>query len=116
MPSYVTVYRVSVAEQLVPLVTEAEALLNRPGANGVTIRNVAVVPRAGYLYVLADAPEPALVTDLFDTGSLESISIAEVDAVEWGRLIALPPWPDSGAVDEHVAGAEFESARIPATA
>lgn len=116
MPSYVTVYRASAAEQLVPLVTVAEALLNRPGANRVTIRNIAVVPRTRRLYLYVDAPEPALVADLFDTGSLESISIAEADAVAWGRLIALPPWSDGGATDEHGAGAAFESARVPATA
>ena len=118
MPSYITVHRTSVPEQLLPLVTIAEALLNRPNANGVTVRNVAVMPRTGRLYVHADAPEPALLADLFGNWSLESISIAEADAIAWGRLIALPSWPDGSATDvyEAEAEAELESACIAAMA
>lgn len=115
MPSYITVHRTSDPEQLVPLVTIAEALLNRPNANGVTIRNVAVVPRTGRLYVHADAPGPAPLTTLFGAWSLESISITEADGPEWGRLIALPPWAD-GATDAPETGAELELVCVPAMA
>ncbi len=90
MPSYISEHRAGRLEELSPLVELAEALLDQPLAAGVTIRNLAVVPRVGRLYVYTDAPEPAVIRRLFSTNSLSPVSVIEADEIEWCRLIRLP--------------------------
>ncbi len=83
MPSYITVHRAARPERLSPLIALAESLLDRPIAAGVTIRNVAVVPRRGRVYVHAEAPAPASLDGLFEGHALAPISITEADSAEW---------------------------------
>jgi hypothetical protein len=93
MPSYLSVHRATTLEQLPSLLQRAEALLSRPTAD-VTVRNVAVVPRTGHLYVHADASAPALVSRLLAQCGLAPLSIAEAGRVKWGRLIGARPTPE----------------------
>ena len=86
MPSYLSIHRATTMEQLPTLLKRAEALLSRPMAD-VTVRNVAVVPRTGHLYVHTNASTPALVSRLLAECGLAPVSIAEAGHVEWGRLI-----------------------------
>ena len=87
MPSYLSVHRAATREQLPPLLKRAEALRSQPPAAGITIRNVAVVPRTRCLYIHADAPAAALVSGLLAECGLAPVSIAEASRVKWGRLI-----------------------------
>jgi hypothetical protein len=90
MPSYISEHHAGRPEELSPLVELAEALLDQPLAAGVTIRNIAVVPRTGRWYVRTDAPEEAVVRTLFQSDSLSPVSVVEADDIAWRRLIALP--------------------------
>jgi hypothetical protein len=86
MPSYLSVHRAPTLEKLPSLLAQTEALLSRPTA-AVTIRNVAVVPRTGHVYVHADASAPALISCLLAECGLAPVSITEAGRVKWGRLI-----------------------------
>jgi hypothetical protein len=90
MPSYLSVHRAPTLEQLPSLLAQTEALLSRPTAN-VTIRNVAVVPRTGHMYVHADASAPALISCLLAKWGLAPLSITEAGRVKWGRLVGARP-------------------------
>ncbi len=90
MPLYISEHRAGKPEELSPLIELAEALLDQPLAAGVTIRNIAVVPRTGRLYMRTDAPEAALVRGLFRSDSMRPVSVVEAGDEEWWRLIALP--------------------------
>jgi hypothetical protein len=89
MPSYISEHLAGRPEELSPLVELAEALLDQPLAAGVTIRNIAVVPRTGRLYMRTDATEAADVRGLFQSDSLYPVRVVEADDVTWRRLIAV---------------------------
>lgn len=94
MPSYLAVQRIAVPEQLSLLVTLAESLLAGSIFDDVIIRNIALVPRLGRLYLHVDAPAPTLVSAFLSARSPAPVSVAEAERVEWGRLISpLPRHP-----------------------
>ena len=112
MSSYLSVHRAATLEQLRCLLARAEALLGRPTAD-VTIRNVAVVPRTGYLYVHANASAAVLVARLLAECGLAPVSIAEAGRVKWGRLIgALPTTVDPLEVDDVMGHSTVAARRV----
>jgi len=112
MPSYLSIHHAATMEQLPSLFAQAEALLSRPTAD-VTIRNVAVVPRTGYLYVHANASAAVLVARLLAECGLAPVSIAEASRVKWGRLIgALPTTVDPLEVDDVMGHGAVAAGRV----
>jgi hypothetical protein len=103
MPSYLSIHHAATMEQLPSLFAQAEALLSRPTAD-VTIRNVAVVPRTGYLYVHANASAAVLVARLLAECGLAPVSIAEAGRVKWGRLIGALPTPEDPLEADNAIG------------
>jgi hypothetical protein len=112
MPSYLSIHHAATMEQLPSLFAQAEALLSRPTAD-VTIRNVAVVPRTGYLYVHANASAAVLVARLLAECGLAPVSIAEAGRVKWGRLIgALPTTEDPLETDDVMGHSAMAARRV----
>ena len=90
MPSYIATHRATASDRVSALVDLADALLGRPISDGVTIRNVAVIPRTGYLYVEAEAPTPLLISRLFADCGLSPISVRESNKDAWAYLVGAP--------------------------
>lgn len=108
MPSYIATHRADSSRYVAALVNLAEALLDRPISGGVTIRNVAVVPRTGCLHVHAEAPSPLLVSRLFAACGLVPVSVTPADRAAWARLVGSPTagyqgqYPDGIAIESGV--------------
>ncbi len=113
MPSFIVTHRTTASDRVSALVDLADALLDRPIADGVTIRNVAVIPRGGYLYVEAEAREPLLVSRLFAACGLSPVSVRESDKGAWASLVgaAVSCLP----VRQHARPATGIAAAAPAT-
>lgn len=92
VPSYIATHRAAASEQVPALVALAESLLGRSIAGGVTIRNVAVVPRADglHLHIQADAPMALRVARLFSDCGLAPVSLMLAGDAAWARLVGAP--------------------------
>jgi hypothetical protein len=117
MPSFVSVFRAVTSEQLSPLIGLVESFLGRPIAAGITIRNLAAVPRTGHLYVYADAPAAVAVVRLFSACGLHPVSVVEADREQWGRMIVAATagntWRVVGSDSGKLHAADRPEAAVP---
>lgn len=90
MHSYMTVFYTERLDRFAPLIGLVESLLGRRIAAGITLRNVAAMPRTGQLAICADAPTPDAVSRLFTACGLVPIRITAAHNATWGGLIERP--------------------------
>jgi len=87
MSHFVAVYHLTSPRRLASLAAHASALLHTPTTTGVTVFNVAMLPREARVYVYAEAPSALLLAQELGGRRLDPLSIECGGNAEWGRLV-----------------------------
>jgi len=97
MSQFVAVYQLTSPRRLASLAARASALLHTPTTTGVTVLNVAMLPREARVYVHAETPSALLLAQELGGRRSDPLSIERGGSAEWGHLVSATAHRDTPA-------------------